>query len=132
MDYINVMQSGVLGNVTYDLLKYGIPLAFNSFKDALKSKGHEWLLDEQGTQNILARASELYKPEQDVKQYNQIIQQDFVLAELLKSAIQPHNQNTLNFNDSSKSTGVAGDVGTLTVNHYATAQSEDNSPIKKQ
>lgn len=131
MDYINVMQSGVLGNVAYDFLKYGIPLAFNSFKDALKNKGHEWLLDEQGTQNILARASELYKSEQDVEQYNQIIQQDSVLAELLKSAIQPHNQNTLNFNDSIKSTGVAGDVGTLTVNHYATVQSEGNSPIKK-
>lgn len=83
MEYMNVIQSGVLGHVVYELLKYKLSLTFNTFKSGMKGQGQAWLLDEQGTEKILARASELYQSNQDFEQYHQIIQQDAILAELL-------------------------------------------------
>lgn len=130
MDYINVIQSGVVGNVAYDFLKYGIPLAFDSFKSGLKSKGQEWLLDEQVTEKLLARATELYQPDQNLEKYNQVIQQDAVLAELIKAIAKPSNKNTQTLNGCAQSTAIGGNVAELIIN-YSTPPAFGDSSIKK-
>jgi len=132
MDYISVIQSGILSGVAYDFLKYGIPLAFDSFKGGLKKQQQEWLLDEPTTQKILTRMSELYQSQPSVEQYDQVIQNDIVLAELVKAISEPQNQNTQTLNKSNQNTVIGGDNNGSITNHFYTPENTPLSSIKKE
>lgn len=130
MDYLNVMQTGVLGNLAYDLLKLGVSFTFDNLSKGLKAKGQQWLLDEQATDKIADRVSELYHDEQSLEQFNQTLAKDSELVELLTNANQTSiqsNRNTQTVSDSPQSTIIGGSVNNLTIHQTVPATEAPSS-----
>ena len=107
MDVGSVISAALVGGFSYDLVKNGLQLSVANIIDLTQEKTIDWLYNEEATEKIADRINKLGYNNESLKQYEQRLDSDVVLNELLKQLSQGEASVAINL-DNSKNTRVAG------------------------